>query len=78
MGEIGLQQCLDRLRRVRGFDIAIQFAADVGIWAEPAAGIDVIALDCVAVVIGRNTRGEHPTVFSLKSSRSPSRPLSGG
>src|ERR1039458_6064701 len=50
VGQIGLEDALDRLRRVYRLDVAIELAAERGIRAEAAADQQVIALDRVAVL----------------------------
>src|SRR5262249_62386424 len=56
--EIGLEHALDGRRRILGLDVAIELAAEHRIGAETAAGEDVIALDRVAVLGGRDLAGE--------------------
>ena len=43
--EIGLEQPLDRLRRVLGLEVVIDLLPDIGIGTEAAAGEEMIALD---------------------------------
>ena len=45
MREIGLQQSLDRLRRVFRLEVVIDLLPDIGIRTKAAAGEQMIALD---------------------------------
>src|ERR1039458_10026457 len=48
--QIGLEDALDRLRRIVRLDVAIELAAERSIRAEAAADQQVIALDRIAVL----------------------------
>src|ERR1700704_2894304 len=51
MGEISLQQLLDRSRRVLGLEIMKDLLPDIGLRTETAAGEQMIALDRIVGII---------------------------
>ena len=50
MREIGLQQPLDRLRRVLRLEVVIDLLPDIGVRTKAAAGEQMIALDGIDVL----------------------------
>ena len=65
MGEIGLQQPLDRLRRVLGLEVVIDLLPDIGVRAEAAAGEQMIALDRVVVLADRHLRRDQADIADV-------------
>src|SRR5262249_16774291 len=60
VGDISLEDALDRLWGIDGLDVAIKLAAEHGVRAEPAADQDVIAFDLLAVLGFLHFAGEQP------------------
>ena len=58
MREIGLQDALDRLRRILRLHVAVKLAAERGVWSEAAADQDVIALDRIGVLAVLHLAGQ--------------------
>ena len=50
MREIGLEEPLDRPRRIFGLEVVIDLLPDIGIGTEAAAGEEMIALDRVDIL----------------------------
>src|SRR5215471_7564711 len=58
MRQISFQNALDDARRVFGDNVAIEFAAERGVWAEAAADENVIPLDRIVVFVRLDLAGE--------------------
>ena len=65
MREVGPQQSFDRLWRVLRLDVAIDLVATVGVGPEAATGVEVIALDGIALIVGGNARREQADVADI-------------
>src|SRR5436305_12973838 len=65
MREITFKDALDRTRRILGFDIPVNLAAERRVVAEPAADQHVIAVDRLAFFVDRNARGDQPDVADV-------------
>src|SRR5215472_437464 len=65
MPEIGLEQPFNRLRRVLGFEVAIDLLSDLGLRAEAAARDEMIALDGIVALAGRDFGGKQPDVADV-------------
>src|SRR5262245_61636726 len=63
--EIALQHALHDLRRWLGRPVAIDFPAYRRFRTEPAADMDVIAVDGVAVVVDRDARADQPDIADI-------------
>ena len=50
MREIGLQQPLDRLRRILRLEVVIDLLPDIGVRTKAAAGEQMIALDGIVIL----------------------------
>src|SRR5689334_7399664 len=65
MGEIGLEQLLDRFRRILRLDVAIDLLADIGVRAEAAAGVEMIALHRLLIACARHLGGKQADVADV-------------
>src|SRR5215469_9656496 len=63
--EISLEHALDGLRRILGFDIAVDFRRDRRVRAETATDVNVVALDRVAVFGDLHLAGEQADVADV-------------
>src|SRR5262249_16530830 len=62
---VGLEHALDGLRRILGFDIAVDFRRDRRVRAETATDVNVVALDRVAVFGDLHLAGEQADVADV-------------
>src|SRR3954449_2235214 len=65
MGEIGLEQLFNRFGRILGFDVAINFSAQIGVGAEAATCEQVIAFHALVVVANRDSGGDQPDIADV-------------
>ena len=63
--EIGLQQSLDRLRRVLGLEVVIDLLPDIGIRTKAAAGEEMIALDRIVILADRHLRRDQADIADV-------------
>src|SRR3954452_10091118 len=64
MGDIGLEQSFDRLRRVLCLEVVVDLLPDVGVRTEPAAGEEMITLHRV-LLVDRHARPDQADVADV-------------
>ena len=65
MREIGLQQSLDRLRRVLGLEVVIDLLPDISMRAKAAAREQMIALDGIDILADVNLGGDQADIADV-------------
>ena len=65
MREIGLQQSLDRLRRIVRLEVVINLLPDIGIRTKAAAGEQVITFDRVDILADIHLRRDQPDIADV-------------
>src|SRR5258708_12746808 len=65
MRKIGLQQSLDRLRRILGLEVVIDLLPDIGVRAKAAAREQMIALDGIDVVADIDLRRDQADIADV-------------
>src|SRR3954463_6023908 len=65
MREIGLQQSLDRLRRVFRLEVVIDLLPDIGVRTKAATGEQMITLDRIDILADIHLRGDQADIADV-------------